>query len=202
MRAANALSVALLLASGACTTATEPVADAVHFPLRTWVLAQDFGAWNTSRDGYHLAEDVMAEGGDSVFAIAAGVVRAVILNNEARGYGGIVLIEHPFGGETVTGLYGHLSTRRGTAVDVDQVVAPGDLVAFIADDDEDGGTWRPHLHFGIREGAYDRESRICGVWLYVGYTRDCLDATHDQQRDQWHDPSDFLTASGAVMPGP
>lgn len=202
MRFLRAVPLVVLLVSGACSSSTEPPSAAVRFPLRTWALSQDFGGWNDSWGGYHLAEDATAAGGDSVFAIARGVVQELILNNVARGYGGIMLVEHELPGETVTALYGHISSRRGTPVEVGDFVSAGELIAFIADDDEDGGSWGPHMHFGIRRGDFDRYSTICGAWLYVGYTRACPQATHEQQRSQWLDPSDHLSAHGAVLPEP
>ncbi len=186
--------------SSACGSTSAPIPADVQFPLASWAVSQEFGSWNPAWAGYHLAEDVMVPAGDSVFAMAAGIVRSVMLNNEARGYGGVVLVEHDLPGVTVTALYGHVSSRRGAAVTVGQVIARGELLAFVADDDEDGGPWPPHLHFGIRRGAHDADGSACQVWLYVGYTRNCVDASHDEYREVWFDPSDFLTARGAALP--
>lgn len=190
----------VLLLSGACDSTSAPLPADVQFPLASWAVSQDFGTWNPAWGGYHLAEDVIVPAGDSVFAMAAGIVRDVLLDDEAAGYGGVMLVEHDLPGETVTALYGHISSRRGTAVAVGAMVARGDLLAFVADDDEDGGPWPPHLHFGVRRGGFDLDAGVCGVWLYVGYTRNCAEASHDQYREAWYDPSDFLTARGAALP--
>jgi murein DD-endopeptidase MepM/ murein hydrolase activator NlpD len=200
IRLRHAVYAALILLSGACSSTSAPLPADVQFPLASWAVSQDFGSWNPASGGYHLAEDVIVPAGDSVFAMAAGIVRSVTLNNEAAGYGGVVLVEHDLPGETVTALYGHISSRRGVAVTVGETVAGGDLLAFVADNDEDGGPWPPHLHFGIRRGAHDSDASACGVWLYVGYTRDCAEASHDEYREAWYDPSDFLTARGAALP--
>jgi len=68
----------------------------------------------------------------------------------------------------------------------------GQVIAYIAEDDEDGGAWAPHLHFGVRRGAYSIDEEICGAWLYVGYTRECLGVSHEEHRDYWLDPGDFI----------
>jgi murein DD-endopeptidase MepM/ murein hydrolase activator NlpD len=85
---------------------------------------------------------------------------------------------------------------------VGDVVHPGDVLGYIADDDEDGGAWGPHLHFGIRRGRFDPDATRCGVWLYVGYTRSCPETSHDAQREEWYDPTDFLIDQGATRPAP
>jgi murein DD-endopeptidase MepM/ murein hydrolase activator NlpD len=171
-----------------------PSAGDAQFPLKSWSVTQDFGIWNSNWGGYHLAEDAHAIAGHSVFAMADGVVREAFAGSQ--GYGAVMLIEHRFGDEYVVSLYGHVSTRRGFRVSIGESVSKGQLVAFIADDDEDGGAWGPHLHFGVREGRYSSDATICGLWLYVGYTRACSGMTHEEHRELWYDPGDFMTVHG------
>lgn len=194
--------LALLLGTWSCESATGPrdiePAGVARFPLESWLVTQDFGAWNDGWGGYHLAEDVAAAGGDPVYAMADGVVAAVFTG--ISGYEAVMLIEHRFADEYVVSLYGHVSTRRGFEVAEGEVVSRGQLVAYIADDDEDGGTWRPHLHFGIRSGRYTLEERICDIWLYVGYTRACAEITHEEYRELWYDPTDFILIQGGQLP--
>lgn len=163
----------------------------VMAPLTISILEQDFGVWNDGFGGYHLAEDLYGEPGAPVRAIAAGTVR--IAATGAGGYGGIVLIDHEIGGETVTGVYGHLSARRGLRVQAGAIVPRGTLLGYLADDDEDGGDWGPHFHFGIRRGPYSAQN-VCGIWHYVGYSRTCTGTDHDDYLNAWYDPGDFLTA--------
>jgi murein DD-endopeptidase MepM/ murein hydrolase activator NlpD len=195
--------VSLLFAVWSCESSTEPdltPAGEAQFPLETWLVTQDFGVWNPNWDGYHLAEDVDASGGDPVYAMADGVVAGVF--TDVSGYEAVMLIEHRFGDEYVVSLYGHVSTRRGFEVSEGDPVSKGQLIAHIADDDEDGGTWGPHLHFGIRTGRYSPlEERICGFWLYVGYTRICEGITHEEHRALWLDPTDFILAHGGQATG-
>lgn len=179
---------------------TDPSGTAVAFPLTSWVLIQDFGVWNPNFGGHHLAEDIDVPPGTEVRAIADGTVRAVFVNDQARGYGALVLVEHEIAGRAVTSLYGHLSSGQPPTVSVGFVVRTGDLLGFIAEDDEDGGPWGPHLHFGIRTGATVLETDRCGVWRFVGYTRECSGTTHADFQAAWHDPTDWLVEHGGEMP--
>jgi murein DD-endopeptidase MepM/ murein hydrolase activator NlpD len=172
-------------------------AGQVAFPLESWQVLQEFGNWNPNWNGYHLAVDVAANPGTPVRAMADGTVRAVFTDDEAAGYGALVLIEHDFDGAFVTSLHGHLSSRLGVPVAVGDVVVGGEVIGYIAEDDEDGGPWSPHLHFGIRRGAVDLAATLCGEWLYVGYTRDCPSTSHEEARDFWLDPTAFLVGHGA-----
>ena len=121
--------------------------------------------------------------------MADGTVGGIFI---AQGYGAVMLIQHRFDGGFATSLYGHISQRHGFLVVAGEAVSKGQPIAYIAEDDEDGGAWPPHLHFGLRRGPYSIDAEICGVWLYVGYTRACAGVTHEQHRGFWLDPGDFV----------
>jgi murein DD-endopeptidase MepM/ murein hydrolase activator NlpD len=193
------------LSALSCSGSTDlltPEADTARIPLASWSVTQDFGVWNEGFGGYHLAEDAAARPGDEVYVLADGVVKAILTAPEVSGYGGVLIVEHNFGGEYVTSLYGHVSRRMGFPVARGDRVDRGQVVAYIAADDEDGGAWGPHLHFGIRTGRFSDTEQICGVWLYVGYTRECAGMTHEGYRDLWLDPSDFVVSHGGDVPLP
>ncbi len=185
MRAA----VILAIVSGCDDSNSPSITVDARYPLESWDLMQEFGVWNSNWQGYHLAEDSWAEGGDTVYAMADGTVGGIFV---AQGYGAVMLIEHRFDGGFVTSLYGHISQRHGVEVVAGEAVSKGQPIAYIAEDDEDGGAWPPHLHFGLRRGPYSIDAEICGVWLYVGYTRACAGVTHEQHRNYWLDPGDFI----------
>jgi len=191
----------LLLVLGAVSCESDGGLDVdpsspVRFPLDSWRVSQHFGVWNDYAGGYHLAEDARASGGTRVYAMADGVVGGIFVAPEVQGYGAVMMIEHEIGGEFVTSLYGHVSARRGFPVAEGEAVTKGQLIAYVADDDEDGGPWPPHLHFGIRKGRYDIDAQICGLWLYVGYTRACEGVSHEQHCSFWHDPTNFIRSHG------
>lgn len=198
------------------------IADSFRFPLEgDWAgsISQDFGVWNNSWGGYHLAEDASAPGGSSVFAAANGVVK--FASTGISGYGGIIIIEHYTGSEYVTTLCGHLSARLSLQVSNGQEVSKGELIGYIAYIDEPGGQYGEHLHFGIRKGSYvsgapyyihyyDPNSdgwKWKWTWVYLGYTKNAnltetekldYDITHDQMKEMWYDPYDFVKAHEAT----
>jgi murein DD-endopeptidase MepM/ murein hydrolase activator NlpD len=160
-------------------------------PLEEWVVLQPFGVHNRNWNGYHLATDLLADAGTPVYAAGGG--RVLFAATGVTGYGGIVLIRHSGPGPLVTSLYGHLSARRGLRVSAGEIVAAGLVVGTVADDDETGGPWVPHLHFGVHRGSpsVDDDS-VCGLWPYIGYTRSCSGWTHEQVRALWYDPATLV----------
>jgi murein DD-endopeptidase MepM/ murein hydrolase activator NlpD len=87
----------------------------------------------------HLAIDIGAMTGDSVFASDSGVV--VYAGGISGGYGNMVMIDHGNGYQT---LYAHLSsivTRCGASV------YQGDVIGYAG---STGNSTGPHLHFEVR----------------------------------------------------
>jgi hypothetical protein len=161
------------------TSATANVtATSFRFPLDgSWSVTLGFG--DIMDSGRHLGEDVYRPEGTRVYAAANGIVRFA---GSADGYGSAVVIEHWTGIEFVRTFYGHLSSRLGLQVSPGQEVSKGQLIGYIAYDDEDGGDWSPHLHFGVRKGAYETQA-----WVYYDY------GTFENMID-WYDPTDFISS--------
>lgn len=181
------------LAVSGCGSGTEPTPSPLvlaRLPLGVWSVIQPFGEWNANWNAYHLAVDLVAPAGTPVMAADAG--RVLLAEAGVTGYGALVLVRHVLPAGTVTTLYGHLSGRRGLAVATGDSVVAGQGLGTTADDDEDGGGWRPHLHFGVRRGAPSLADDTCGFWPYVGYTRTCPGWSHERFRAQWLDPEDML----------
>jgi murein DD-endopeptidase MepM/ murein hydrolase activator NlpD len=156
-----------------------------QYPLSFYQVIQEFGHRNPYFDmKYHCAEDAAGAPGTPVYAVSDGVIS---YSGPMGGYGWLITIDH--GNENVYSLYGHLSTRREkmTAGQVQR----GDLIAYLADDDEDGSggdypDWGPHLHFGIRQGRIsDYPSDGDSRWE-AGYT-----AAYPTTLG-WLDPTDFI----------
>lgn len=161
------------------------VDESVIFPLSTYLVIQEFSNVNAAfSNRFHCAEDASGRGGTPVYAIADGVVS---YSGPMEGYGWLITIDHSFHG--VYSLYGHLSTRQSKIAE--GIVRKGDIIAYLADDDEDGSggnypDWRPHLHFGIRRGRLDDyPTGGDGRWM-AGYTV-AYPVTLD-----WLDPTDFV----------
>ena len=103
----------------------------------------------TSKE-YHAAEDYGQIPGTPVFAMADGVVS---FSGPRKGYGWLIIIDHPE--NNLYSLYGHLSSSRWY-IESGENVEKGQLIAYLGDSDENGGSVEnplyPHLHFGIRVG--------------------------------------------------
>jgi len=114
---------------------------------------------------FHAAEDYKRPAGTSVYAMADGRIR---FSGPAGGYGWLILIDHPQA--NLYSLYGHLSPSRwklATGTEVER----GDLIAYLGDSNENGGSddqpLDPHLHFGIRAGQ-TADYPAKGEWRYMG----------------------------------
>lgn len=100
-------------------------------------------------DKFHAAEDYIRPAGTPVYAIADG---RVSFSGRMGGYGWLVIVDHPQA--NLYSLYGHLSPSRWQIEK--GMVRKGDLLGYLGDGDENGGSaenpLEPHLHFGIRAG--------------------------------------------------
>jgi hypothetical protein len=127
--------------------------------------------YNYSDPMFHAAEDYKRPAGTPVYAMADG---RISFSGPAGGYGWLILIDHPQ--MNLYSLYGHLSPSRWRQ-DKGTRVKRGDLIAYLGDPDENGGSTEsplePHLHFGIRAGQIaDYPAR--GEWRYMaGWIRLC-----------------------------
>lgn len=137
-----------------------------------------------SKRKYHAAEDYFQPAGNPVYAIADGEIS---FSGRMGGYGWLIIINHPQA--NIYSLYGHLSPSRwylesGT-------VSKGELIGYLGDDDENGGSSKqplePHLHLGIRSGQrQDYPGK--GEWRWqAGWIKPC-------PKDLgWMKPSEVIT---------
>lgn len=121
-------------------------------------------------DKFHAAEDYHRPAGTPVYAMADGEVG---FSGPMNGYGWLVIIDHPE--MNLYSLYGHLSPSRWRTEP--GPVAKGDLIAYLGDEWENGGSREQplvaHLHFGVRVGQRaDYPGR--GEWRWMaGWIRPC-----------------------------
>jgi murein DD-endopeptidase MepM/ murein hydrolase activator NlpD len=111
---------------------------------------------------YHTAEDSFVPAGTPVYAIGDGIIR---YSGKARGYGGLIIIDHP--DQNVYSLYGHLSLSRWKKEYGE--VKKGELIGHIGDADE-CYTMIPHIHFGLRMGQKADYPRWGDARWMAGYT--------------------------------
>jgi len=120
---------------------------------------------------YHAAEDYHRPPGTPVFAIADGMVSFC---GPMGGYGWLIIIDHPQA--NLYSLYGHLSPSRWY-IESGVLVEKGQLIAYLGDPDENGGSKKnpliPHLHFGIRSGQ-KADYPSMGEWRWqAGWIKYC-----------------------------
>ena len=146
---------------------------------------------------YHAAEDSYDPPGTPVYAMTDGKISFA---GRMDGYGWLIIIDHPQ--VNLYSLYGHLSPSRWrlrSGTDVKK----GDLIAYLGDDDENGGSKEnplaPHLHFGIRTGQRADYPKG-GEWRWMaGWIRFC------PQDLGWLQPSIIISsqeipANGYIQP--
>ena len=132
---------------------------------------------------YHAAEDYHLPAGTPVYAIADGIIS---FSGPMGGYGWLIIIDHPQA--NIYSLYGHLSPSRWRLES--GPVEKGDLIAYLGDPDENGGSpeqpLRPHLHFGIRAGQRTDYPGM-GEWRWqAGWIKPC------PQELGWLQPSGII----------
>lgn len=135
----------------------------------------DYGYANPSLyfKKYHAAEDYHQPAGSPVYAFSDGIIS---YSGPRKGYGWLIIIDHP--DLNLYSLYGHLSPSRWK-IDSGSV-QKGDLIAYLGDSDENGGSKEnpltPHLHFGIRLGQRNHYPTI-GEWRWMaGWIKYCPQA--------------------------
>jgi len=132
---------------------------------------------------YHAAEDYHQSAGSPVYAMADGIVS---FSGPRGGYGWLVIIDHP--ALNLYSLYGHLSPSRWYIASGQ--VQKGQLIAYLGDPDENGGSKEnplvPHLHFGIRSGQR-ADYPSMGEWRWMaGWIKYC------PQNLGWLQPSKII----------
>lgn len=197
----NSIGAGLVLVILACS-----IANSMTLPLQgDWNPTQDFGVWNASWQGYHLAEDVTRNSEVAVYAIADGYVQFSQQHIDALGYP--VIIEHTLPDDSkYCSFYGHLRLAGLIANHV--YVSEGQLIGYLTSVEADN-QGVIHIHSGIRMGAYTSTSVYMYVpsqgwkwtWQYPGYTRNAnytqrtdepYDITHDDMKAQWRAMGQFV----------
>lgn len=111
------------------------------WPMDEARLTQKFNPVRTRKQRRHLGIDLAAPRGTDIFAAHEGVV--IYSGSGFRGFGKMILVEHPAGWAT---LYAHLSrsdVKMGERVEI------GQPIAAVGNTGRSSG---PHLHFELRQG--------------------------------------------------
>lgn len=181
MRALFAVAVAFVILTLPAQSAQY---DGFQFPYREkWDVGCN-GFWSDCRQPWHLAEDVLAPAGTTVFAPAGGTVKEAQWRN---GYAYTVVVEVNTGSEVVCYVIGHMDERL--QVKAGDEIMRNDPIGYLAKRGENGGDYDPHFHLGIHKGSYATGLSSCGSeWVYAGYTS-CPTIKGD-----WYNPSEFINS--------
>ena len=141
---------------------------------------------------YHAAEDSLQPAGTPVYAMADGIIS---FSGPMDGYGWLIIVDHPQA--NLYSLYGHLSPSRWRKES--GTVEKGELIAYLGDSDENGGSsehpLRTHLHFGIRAGQRTDYPGM-GEWRWqAGWIKPC------PQDLGWLQPSAIITGQDIPVGG-
>jgi len=141
---------------------------------------------------YHAAEDFLRPAGTPVYAMADGKIS---FSGPMGGYGWLIVVDHPQA--NLYSLYGHLSPSRWRRES--GTVVKGELIAYLGDSDENGGSakrpLRTHLHFGVRAGQRSDYSGI-GEWRWqAGWIKPCPSDLG------WLQPSAIITSQDIPVGG-
>ncbi|MFC1846502.1 M23 family metallopeptidase [Chloroflexota bacterium] len=127
-----------------------PLDNISEIRSRTGFAAYGYANSSPSSKEYHAAEDYDQIPGTPVFAMTDGTVS---FSGSMGGYGWLIIIDHS--DINLYSLYGHLSPSRWY-IESGALVEKGQLIAYLGDSDENGGSAEnpliPHLHFGLRAG--------------------------------------------------
>lgn len=137
-RAREAAKRASAASIGTNIALTSPGTGEVRWPLLNFKQGRGIGD-----SGNHKGVDLIAAGGEPIYAVAAGVVK---VSSEAYyGYGVAVTIDHVIGGQNVNTVYGHMTygTRQVVA---GQHVEAGQLIGLVGCTGQCTGN---HLHFEV-----------------------------------------------------
>ena len=157
--------------------AARPESSRVVFPVPegTWVLTSEYGPRVhpiTGEDSFHTGTDFAAPDGTPLLAAADG---AVTVAEFSGGYGGLIVIEHTIGGQTVATAYAHM-WQHGIYVTTGERVVPGQ---HIGDVGSSGYSTGAHLHFEVRTGGTNGTAIDPAGWLNAHNAANLPEATTD-----------------------
>lgn len=175
------LASLLAVAIGCSVVST---AMAARYPLNTWESTGN-PFWSCAVSCYHAGFDGRGSAGTAVYAPTSGIVKEATTHG---GYGGTVIIEGRYNGETVCILVAHMR-RSSLAVSAGQAVSEGQYLGVLGTSAENGG-WPEHSHFGVRRGGYVTGYDCDNGWVFQGYAGSCV-------KSKWYDPMIFVPYANA-----
>ncbi|MBT2498540.1 M23 family metallopeptidase [Agromyces sp. ISL-38] len=146
---------------GAATRVPETARVVFPLPDGSFTNTDSFG-WRTDpvtgARAFHAGSDLAAPAGTPILAVADG---RVVFAGPRGTYGGLIVLEHTVGGQTVASYYAHMYDA-GIHVSVGDSVAAGQ---HIGDVGSAGKSTGPHLHLEIHPGGQDAPAVNALDWL-------------------------------------
>ena len=139
-------------AGGEVVQVAGPESSRVVFPVPegTWVLTSEY--WPrvhpiTGEDSFHTGTDFAAPDGTALLAAADGTVTVAEFSG---GYGGLIVIEHTIGGQTVATAYAHM-WEHGIHVQAGDTVTAGQKIGAVGTVGCECAE-ESHIHVEVKQG--------------------------------------------------
>jgi murein DD-endopeptidase MepM/ murein hydrolase activator NlpD len=125
----------------------------------------------------HLAVDVWAEEGTSIYAPIDGTIHSFADNTGFGNYGPTLILEHHVEEQVFYTLYGHLSRKNINNWKVGATIQKGELIGNLGVMSENGD-WPAHLHIQIIKDLQEMKGDYPGVSSVEDvqyYRTNCID---------------------------
>jgi 4-aminobutyrate aminotransferase-like enzyme/Ser/Thr protein kinase RdoA (MazF antagonist)/murein DD-endopeptidase MepM/ murein hydrolase activator NlpD len=110
----------------------------------------------------HLGVDFWVPPTTPVHALYEGEVVMAVNDEGEKAYGGMIVLRHTFKKVAFYSLYGHLSKKSITNVQIGEKVGKGACIGWIGTVTENGN-WAPHLHFQLTLSLLGYQNDFPGV---------------------------------------
>jgi len=145
--------------------------------LRTLYNRSELFNNTASNRNIHIGLDIWVPAFSEIISPLDGKIHSFKDNDSFGDYGPTVILEHSHRGRQFYTLYGHLSRRSLTNLEVGQQVIAGEKIAELGDFDENGD-YAPHLHFQVIEDLDGNTGDFPGVIKKEdldGFLKNCPD---------------------------
>lgn len=121
-----------------------------------------FNDTQTEERNIHIGLDLWIKAGTPVLAALDGTIHSFKRNVGLGDYGPTIILKHTVENQTFYTLYGHLSLKSITEIEIGSVFKKGQQLATLGKSDINGD-YSPHLHFQIIKNIGDNFGDYPGV---------------------------------------
>ncbi|MUP44199.1 peptidase M23 [Gramella sp. BOM4] len=116
----------------------------------------------SSNRNIHIGLDIWVPAYSEIISPLQGKIHSFKDNSNFGDYGPTIILEHTIDERTFYTLYGHLSRRSLSGLEVGKKVSAGEKIAELGDFSENGD-YAPHLHFQVIEDLHGKIGDFPGV---------------------------------------